>query len=220
MSTSSSSSSSSLSSSIRSKVSSIASSSVSTFDSITNRLGMSNMSILQKFIMVLLACVVVYMLIRRRELFGSVEDFTIKFKKESQKEFGDSESRQEEFPILPMVYDRVTGVQTAASEFVGLPEEIIPAWSDSDVVANYGKIDKLDDGYNGAMGLNYNMCSKSCCGPQYPPPFATDSDVMVEKRKGEFVPNNYMCNNTWNDSGCVCMTEKQRDYIQSRGNNA
>ena len=214
-------SSSSSSSSIGSKLSSVTSSTVKTFDSVTNRLGMSNMSILQKFIMVLLAVAVVYMLIRRRELFGATEESSIKFdKKGSQKQFDASESRQEEFPTIPMLYDRTTGVQTAASEFVGLPEEIIPAWSDSDVVANYGKIDKLDDGYNGAMGLNYNMCSKSCCGPQYPPPFAIDSDVMVEKHKGEFVPNNYMCNNAWNDSGCVCMTEKQRDYIQSRGNNA
>ena len=212
---------SSSSSSISSKISSVTSSTVKTFDSVTNRLGMSNMSILQKFIMVLLACVVVYMLIRRRELFGATEESSIKFDKEgSQKQFDASESHQEEIPTVPMLYDRTTGIQTAASEFVGLPEEIIPAWSDSDVVANYGKIDKLDDGYNGAMGLNYNMCSKSCCGPQYPPPFATDSDVMVEKHKGEFVPNNYMCNNAWNDSGCVCMTQKQHDYIQSRGNNA
>lgn len=215
------SSSSSTLSSISSKVSSVTSSSVSTFDSVTNRLGMRNMSLLQKFIMVVLAVAVVYMLIRRRELFGSSEDSKINFDQEgSQKQFDASESSQEEMPTVPMVYDRTTGIQTAASEFVGLPEEIIPAWSDSDVISNYGNIDKLDDGYNGAMGLNYNMCSKSCCGPQYPPPFAMDKDIMVEKHKGEFVPNNYMCNNAWNDSGCVCMTQKQKDYIQSRGNNA
>ena len=208
------------SSSVSSKVSSITSSTVSTFDSVTNRLGMRNMSLLQKFIMVLLIAMVIYMLIRRKEFFGSTKD-EVKFDKEgSQKQFDASESSQEEIPTVPMLYDRTTGVATAASEFIGLPEEIIPAWSDSDVVSNYGKVDKLDDGYNGAGGLNYNVCSKSCCSPQYPPPFATDTDVLVEKHKGDFVPNNYMCNNAWNDSGCVCMTKKQHDYIQSRGNNA
>lgn len=212
--------SSSSTSSVGSKISSITSSTVSTFDSVTNRLGMRNMSLLQKFLMIVLAMAVVYMVIRRSEFFGEDETKVTFDKEGSQKQFDASESRQEELPTIPMLYDRNTGIVTAASEFVGLPDEIIPAWSDSDVVANYGKVDKLDDGYNGAMGLNYNMCSKSCCSPQYPPPFAVDKDVMVEKHKGEFVPNNYMCNNAWNDSGCVCMTQKQHDYIQGRGNNA
>ena len=117
------------------------------------------------------------------------------------------------------LYDRHTGSVVSASEFIGLPDEIEPITGQT-TVANYGDIDRLDDGYNGSGGLNYNMCSKSCCGAQYPPPFDLEEDAYIAKNKDKFVPNNYMCNNAWNNSGCVCMTKKQRDYIGSRGNNA
>ncbi len=129
-----------------------------------------------------------------------------------------TELKQEDIPTQVMLYDRRTGIVTAASEFVGLPSEIEPA-TGSELISNYGRIDRLDDGYNGGMGLNYNMCSKSCCSSQYPPPFELEKDVMVDKMKNKFVPNNYMCNNAWNNSGCVCMTSKQRDYIEGRGGN-
>lgn len=121
--------------------------------------------------------------------------------------------------IYPRVYDRLTGQITDASEFVGLPESIYPANGEG-IVSNYGSIDRLDDGYNGEMGLNYNMCSKSCCSPQYPTPFALEEDVMVDKMKDKFVLNNYGCNNAWNNSGCVCMTKDQHEYLSSRGGNA
>jgi len=129
-----------------------------------------------------------------------------------------TEYKQDEIPTPVMLYDRHTGVVTAASEFVGLPNKIEPA-EGSQLVSNYGRVDRLDDGYNGEMGLNYNMCSKSCCSQQYPPPFALEEDVMVEKMKDKFVPNNYTCNNAWNNTGCVCMTKNQRDYIEGRGGN-
>ena len=127
--------------------------------------------------------------------------------------------KQKDFEIRPRVYDRVTGQVSDASEFVGLPSEIYPA-NGGNPVSNYGLVEKLDDGYNGEMGLNYNMCSKSCCSPQYPPPFALESDKMVEEMKDKFVPNNYSCNNAWNNVGCVCMTKEQHKYIGSRGGNA
>jgi len=117
-----------------------------------------------------------------------------------------TELKQPEPQHSPVLYDRKTGLVTAASDFVGLPDEIMPAWG-SESVANYGRVDRLDDGYNGAMGLNYNMCSKSCCGPQYSPPFKLEEDAMVDKMKDKFVPNNYSCNNAWNNTGCVCMTK-------------
>jgi len=37
--------------------------------------------------------------------------------------------------------------------------------------------------------------------------------------KGEFVPSPYSCNNAWQDSGCVCMTKNQKDFLASRGGN-
>jgi hypothetical protein len=136
------------------------------------------------------------------------------------RETQDATELKEKDPVInPRMYDRRTGQITDASEFVGLPSEIYPA-NGGNPISNYGTIDKLDDGYNGEMGLNYNMCSKACCSPQYPPPFALEEDVMVNSMKDKFVPNNYACNNAWNNAGCVCMTKEQHNYIGSRGGNA
>lgn len=115
---------------------------------------------------------------------------------------------------VPPIYDRGTASIITGSEFLGVPEHIDPAWG-----ATYGEVDKLDDGNNGMYGLNYAMCSKSCCSPQYPPPFEVDKDVVVDKMKGEFVPSQYMCNNAWQDSGCVCMTKNENNFLSSRGGN-
>jgi hypothetical protein len=78
----------------------------------------------------------------------------------------------------------------------------------------------LDDGAGGSAGLQFNMCSKSCCSEQYPLPFKMPVDSAVCASKSEFVPNNYMCNNAWQDTGCVCMTKDQANFIGSRGGNA
>jgi len=115
---------------------------------------------------------------------------------------------------VPPIYDRLTGSIVTGGEFLGVPEKIDPAWG-----ATYGEVDKLDDGNNGMYGLNYAMCSKACCSPQYPPPFEVDKDVVTDKMKGEFVPSQYMCNNAWQDSGCVCMTKNENNFLSSRGGN-
>jgi hypothetical protein len=78
-------------------------------------------------------------------------------------------------------------------------------------------IDKLDDGSDGDMGLLYAPCSMNCCSPQYPPPFKLSKDKHIDMDK--YVPTSYKCNNAWNNSGCVCMTKEQRDFIASRGGN-
>ncbi len=177
----------------------------------------NKLSTTKKVVVILIILIVVYFVFKKSEHLDASENVVITNKPNNKQDA--TELRQPEPEHSPVLYDRKTGIVTAASEFVGLPDEILPAWG-SESVANYGKIDRLDDGYNGAMGLNYNMCSKSCCGPQYPPPFALAEDKMVEQHKDKFVPNNYACNNAWNDTGCVCMTKKQHDYIQSRGGNA
>ena len=170
----------------------------------------------KKVLVILLILVVIWFIFKKSEHLPE-ENVTITNKPNNNQDA--TELKQVEPQHSPVLYDRKTGIVTAASEFVGLPDEILPAWG-SDKVSNYGEVDRLDDGYNGAMGLNYNMCSKSCCGPQYPPPFELEKDEMVEKNKDKFVPNNYACNNAWNNTGCVCMTKKQHQYIGSRGGNA
>jgi len=179
----------------------------------------NKLSTVQKGAVLVVIVVVIYVLytnLKHENLTGT-ENTVITNKPNNSMDA--TELKQPEPQHSPVLYDRHTGLVTAASEFVGLPDEIMPAWG-TESVANYGQVDRLDDGYNGAMGLNYNMCSKSCCGPQYPPPFKLEEDVMVEKNKDKFVPNNYSCNNAWNNTGCVCMTKKQHEYIGSRGGNA
>jgi hypothetical protein len=125
----------------------------------------------------------------------------------------ESSEKQTEVKI-PALYNRETGQVVSGSEFLGVPDEVATAWG-----ASYGTNENLDDGSDGIYGLNYSMCSKSCCSPQYPPPFELDKDVVVDKMKGDFVPSSYNCNNAWQDSGCVCMTKNQNDFLSSRGGN-
>lgn len=179
----------------------------------------NKLNTVQKTLVVLVVVAVVYIIYKHTEnLDGKTGKNEVKITNTPNNKQDASELKQDDIPTPVMLYDRNTGVVTAASEFVGLPDEIEPA-TGSELVSNYGRVDRLDDGYNGGMGLNYNMCSKSCCSQQYPPPFELEKDAMVEKMKDKFVPNNYMCNNSWNNSGCVCMTAKQRDYIEGRGGN-
>ena len=127
----------------------------------------------------------------------------------SKEHFKADEYKQSSEGTKPQLYDRRTGVITAASEFIGLPAEIMPAWGTGD--------SDMKESLDGFMGLQNNMCSKSCCSAQYPPPFALEKDEFVCKNKDKFVENNYKCNNAWQDSGCLCMTEKQRDFLANRG---
>ena len=78
----------------------------------------------------------------------------------------------------------------------------------------------LDDGNEGKTGLHSSRCSKSCCSQQYPIPFNLSYQQDVCGAETEFVPNNLMCNNAWNDSGCLCLTKDQANNLADRGGNA
>jgi hypothetical protein len=85
---------------------------------------------------------------------------------------------------------------------------------------NYGKMDILGDGMNGNAGFHFNLCSKSCCRPQYPTPFPLVVDSYVSNSKDEFVPTSYTCRNSFQDVGCLCLTKEQEKLLNNRGNNA
>jgi hypothetical protein len=182
---------------------------------------LKNLTKTQKVIGLVVLIVVAYLLFTNYEnLEGKpIQSSHAVIVNKPDNKLGAQEYKQPEVAPGITLYDRHTGSVVSGSEFIGLPNEIEPANGDA-TVPNYGAVDRLDDGYNGAGGLNYNVCSKSCCGPQYPPPFGLEEDEYVAKHKGDFVPNDYMCNNAWNNSGCVCMTKDQREYISSRGHNA
>src|SRR5207253_2730531 len=72
----------------------------------------------------------------------------------------------------------------------------------------------------GDYSLNYNQCSPACCSDQWPVPFKVPVDKMLCGSREEYVPSIYHCNNGWQDSGCLCLTKKQNDFLVTRGLNA
>ena len=77
----------------------------------------------------------------------------------------------------------------------------------------------LDDGANGEFSIQHNLCSKSCCSEQWPTPFKQKFDPYVCANKDKFVTSNIMCQNSFQDSGCACITQSQADFMYNRGGN-
>ena len=127
------------------------------------------------------------------------------------------ETKETDVPIKPQMFDAGSGTIIAGPEFV--PSQYLSPWYQA-YTGNMKNYYLLDDGADGAAGLHFNMCSKSCCSEQYPLPFKMPVDSAVCKNKADFVPNNYMCNNAWQDTGCVCMSKEQAGFLGSRGGNA
>jgi hypothetical protein len=127
------------------------------------------------------------------------------------------EGKQEDIQIKPTFADSESGTIMSGTDFT--PSTLMSPWFQAytgDMKNHY----LLDDGAGGNTGLHFNKCSKSCCGEQYPLPFKMPVDSEVCKSKDEFVPSNYTCNNAWQDTGCVCLTKDQANFIGSRGGNA
>jgi hypothetical protein len=120
------------------------------------------------------------------------------------------------------IYDKSTGIIMAGDKLN--PKEMhgrfIPP---SDNVLPLGVIPEdsylLDDGNNGKSGLQHNMCDKMCCSAQYPVPFELSNNQNLCDLN-DVVPSNLMCNNAWQDSGCLCLTKKQADFLSKRGDNS
>lgn len=77
----------------------------------------------------------------------------------------------------------------------------------------------IDDPNRAEMGLSYNRCSKACCGVQYPPPFQLENDKNICQNKDQYVNNNYFCSNSFDSTGCMCITKDQADFLYNRGGN-
>lgn len=111
------------------------------------------------------------------------------------------------------------GTIMSGQDFIGTNIKI----ADNDEVAQYLMPTNnytLDDGKDGAFLLHNNLCSKSCCSEQYPVPFKLQYDKYVCQNKNELVPSNYTCNNSMQDSGCLCLTKSQGSFLYNRGGNA
>jgi len=102
-------------------------------------------------------------------------------------------------------------MENAGSDVEGAPENI-----PSQIPSNFYF---LDDGADGEMSIQHNMCSKSCCSEQWPTPFKQKYDPYVCGNKDKFVGSNIFCNNSFQDSGCLCLSKKQSKFIYNRGGN-
>jgi len=105
--------------------------------------------------------------------------------------------------------------------------EIIPSQAVSDITGSSedimnGQIPPnyyyLDDGADGMLKIEDNMCSPSCCSDTWPVPFETKKDpyICAMKKKGELVPSQYFCNNSYQGAGCLCMNKDQAKHISGR----
>jgi hypothetical protein len=86
----------------------------------------------------------------------------------------------------------------------------------SNIPANYYF---LDDGANGEMSTTNNMVSSSCCGVQWPTPFKQAKDPYLCGNKDDFVSSRSFGNTIYSDSGCLCQTKKQAQFLANRGAN-
>jgi len=120
------------------------------------------------------------------------------------------------------LYDKKTGMLMSGSDFqkdelegryVPLDATDIPI----DVIAPDSFL--LDDGDQGRTGLHTNMCSPQCCSSQYPTPHKMTHDKKLCNLQN-FVPNNMTCQNSWNNSACLCLTKDQANNLYNRGGNA
>jgi hypothetical protein len=66
-------------------------------------------------------------------------------------------------------------------------------------------------------GLNTNLCSPSCCGNQWAVPFKLPIDGLTCTSEDDYIPSNYFCSNSTQNSGCVCLKKSQDEYLNNRG---
>lgn len=66
------------------------------------------------------------------------------------------------------------------------------------------------------MGLNTGFCSTGCCAKQY----GVDTPLDAMTPEGNYVLTNYTCNNSHQNTGCMCLTNDQADLFNSRGGNS
>ena len=118
-------------------------------------------------------------------------------------------------PLQPTQYDEASGNMVPSGGFV--QQELEHAWGTpygSDVE---GEINSVDFS---SVDLRTAPCSKSCCSAQYPTPFKLQDDEKMCQNKDKYLASNLMCNNEWQDVGCMCLTKNQSDFLESRGGNA
>lgn len=125
---------------------------------------------------------------------------------------------QKQCTYNPQAYQPAIAEEVEDNNFIPLPTEVEYPWSRN--TGNYGEADILDDGANGNLSFTHNLFSKACCSSQYPVPFSLSPSDMVLMADQEFVPTSIKGSNSWQDSGCMCMTKEQALHLNRRGGNS
>jgi hypothetical protein len=120
--------------------------------------------------------------------------------------------------IQPPMYNSYDDTIQSGSLFIPQPE-YYNTQGEKVVLGNTDNTDITQLKDIGDNGLNFDLCSPSCCADQWPVPFKMPVDKMTCGSKDEYVPSSYFCNNGWQDSGCLCLKKDQADFINSRGLN-
>jgi hypothetical protein len=68
------------------------------------------------------------------------------------------------------------------------------------------------------LKISNAMCSKSCCGKQWPTPFEMKDDRLSNEDLKRIVPNNFSCQGD-KGHGCVCIDKETHGFLSTRGNN-
>ncbi len=120
-----------------------------------------------------------------------------------------------------LIYDNVTNTIMTGSQFMDntgivAPPWIAPAWNPN-AYGPFSKDEVNPADFENDPRMLYNKCSLSCCSPQYPTPFLGDSDPFVCDKNGDnkYLSSNYVCQNNTGGSGCLCMTSKQIQGMQT-----
>jgi len=79
-------------------------------------------------------------------------------------------------------------------------------------IFNHNTIEKLNNINSDVVKIDTNICSKNCCNfTQWLPEHMKNKNLNTN-----YLPSNYSCN-FGNNSGCLCITEKDRDFIANHG---
>ena len=111
--------------------------------------------------------------------------------------------------IPPPNFDNETNAIYSSTDYI--PYKINPAWTHGMSLA-----DNEDDD----MSVMFNLCSPSCCNQQYPIPHKLDSDPLIAGKEASFVATPMSCSNSYQGSGCMCVSKNEANFLRNRGGNS
>lgn len=80
------------------------------------------------------------------------------------------------------------------------------------IIFNYNNIEKLNNTNSEIIKLDTNICSKNCCNfTQWLPEHMKNKNL-----NSNYLPSNYSCN-FGSNSGCVCVTKDDKEFIENHG---